>query len=333
MTTFSCLFNAPGSLRSSRSQRPPRTTVARGASHVTHGVTEPRKITGYSLSSCNNLLDNSSTIHSSLNLNIGKLKRTKNQMKKYKKKVKKENLRYFRAFEFLENLLHSEESSNVEKTWKKKGADGNRIMKTSQDESTSGSYAVTKTSTPGYSSRLYRARETGKTRLRDQLISRKTSRVPAPSVDPESVDKTKSVGGSRGLYKIPRLESNFNQIIRTITRIEASRSVTSPQKLPSANVLQGSPSKHIESKREEQNSSARGQSDLTKELESCLLFKRKFLETMIFRKEILKIIKSGRYNLPEKEEFARSCLVNNTILYNPIRGGLTLESHRPQLRQ
>ena len=50
MTTFSCLFNAPGSLRSLRSQRPPRTTVARGASHVTHGVTESRKITGYSLS-------------------------------------------------------------------------------------------------------------------------------------------------------------------------------------------------------------------------------------------------------------------------------------------
>ena len=328
MTTFSCLFNAPGSLRSLRSQRPPRTTVARGASHVTHGVTESRKITGYSLSSCNNLLDNSSTIHNSLNLNICKIKRTKNQMKKYKKKVKKENLRYFRAFEFLENLLHSEESSDVEKTWKKKGADGNRIMKTSQDESTSGSYAVTKTSTPGYSSRLYRARETGKTRLRDQLISRKTSRVPAPSVDPESVDKTKLVGGSRGLYKIPRLESNFNQIIRTITRIEASRSVTSPQKLPSANVLQGSPSKHIESKREEQNSSTRGQSDLTKELESCLLFKRKFLETMIFRKEILKIIKSGRYNLPGKEEFEQSCMVDNTILYKPIRGGLTSEVRR-----
>ena len=54
MTTFACLFNAPGSSRSPRSQRPPRTTVARGASHLTNGVTEPRKITGYSLSNYDN---------------------------------------------------------------------------------------------------------------------------------------------------------------------------------------------------------------------------------------------------------------------------------------
>ena len=129
------------------------------------------------------------------------------------------------------------------------------------------------------------------------------------------------------MYKVPRLaeESNFNQIVRTIRRIAASR-VTSPQSLPSANVLQGSPSKHIKSKEEEQNSSNRGQRYLTKGLASCLLFRRKFLEIMVFRKRILKIISSGRYNLPEKEEFEQSCLVDNTILYKPIWGGLTLEN-------
>ena len=108
------------------------------------------------------------------------------------------------------------------------------------------------------------------------------------------------------MYEVPRLaeERNFNQIVGTIIRLEASR-VTSPQSLPSANVPQGSPSKHIEFKCEEKSSSNRGQHDLAKGLVSCLLFRRKFLEIMLFRKKILKIIKSDRYNLPAKEEFAR----------------------------
>mgnify|MGYP006936306155 CR=1 FL=1 len=87
MTTFSCLFNAPGSLRSLRSLRPPRTTVARGASHVTHGVTESRKITGYSLSSCEDIMvkNRPSNCCCRLNISRNKPRRIKNKMKKYKK--------------------------------------------------------------------------------------------------------------------------------------------------------------------------------------------------------------------------------------------------------
>ena len=40
-------------------------------------------------------------------------------MKKNRKRVKKENLRYFKAFTFLENLSSSEEDNNAEKIRKK----------------------------------------------------------------------------------------------------------------------------------------------------------------------------------------------------------------------
>ena len=62
---------------------------------------------------------------------------------------------------------------------------------------------------------LYRARENGKSRLRDQLIPRKTSWVWTSSVDNDVVNKEESVGGSRGLYKVPGSteESNFDQVV------------------------------------------------------------------------------------------------------------------------
>ena len=238
MTNFACLYTATGPSRAPRTERSPRTTAARGVSHFTHGVTGPRQIYGYSLSSCNdNGVDNFSTIYNSLNFSTGELKRIKNKMKKYKKRVKKEDLRYFKAFAFLESLSNPEKSSHVEKTRKKKGVDGSRIMKIPRDNSTSETHAVTKTSTPVNSIRLYRARVIGKTRLRDQLIPRKTSRVPAPSVKLKSISKMKSVGGSEGSYVVPRLaeEMNFNHIVGTTIRLEASR-MTSPQSLSSANV-------------------------------------------------------------------------------------------------
>ena len=149
MTNFACLFTATGPSRALRSERSPRTTAARGVSHFTHGVTGPRQIYGYSLSSCNdNGVDNFSTIYNSLNFSSGEIKRIKNRMKKYKKRVKKENLRYFKAFAFLESLSNPEKSSHVEKTRKKKGVDGSRIMKIPRDNSTSETHAVTRTSTP-----------------------------------------------------------------------------------------------------------------------------------------------------------------------------------------
>ena len=61
MTSFVCLFNSPRAMRSLRLPRSPRTTGVCGASHLTNGVTESRKITGYSLSSCDNILDKSRT--------------------------------------------------------------------------------------------------------------------------------------------------------------------------------------------------------------------------------------------------------------------------------
>ena len=47
---------------------------------------------------------------------------------------------------------------------------------------------------------------------------------------------------------------------------------------------------------------------------------------MLFRKKILKIIRSDRYNSLGKEEFEQSCMDSNTILYKPIRDGLTPEA-------
>ena len=252
-------------------------------------------------------------------------------MKKYKKRVRKENLRYFKVFKFLEDLVISEESNNVEKIRKKKQADRNKIMKISQEKSTVGPEEVIRTSAMKNSGRLYRAKGKWQAPSRDQLISRKASRVPAPSVDPGSVNKMKTVGGSSGLYRLPRQaaeESNFDQVVRTITRIETSHPVSSPQTLPAANVLQGRPSKHIESKEEEQNSTNQGRHDPMKELASCSQFKRKILEIMLFRKKILNIIGSDHGNRLGRGEFEQSCLVDNTILYKPIRGGLTLETQR-----
>ena len=146
-------------------------------------------------------------------------------MKKYKKRVRKENLRYFKVFKFLEDLVISEESNNVEKIRKKKQADRNKIMNISQEKSTVGPEEVIRTSAMKNSGRLYRAKGKWQAPSRDQLISRKASRVPAPSVDPGSVNKMKTVGGSSGLYRLPRQaaeESNFDQVVRTITRIETS---------------------------------------------------------------------------------------------------------------
>ena len=218
---------------------------------------------------------------------------------------------------------------------------------------------VTKTPATETSARLHRARDKGNTLgTRDQLISRKTTptwrgeafRVPAPSVNPESVNKTKTVGGSSGLYKNPRsvVERHFG-LIRT------KRNENNLQILPSASthVRQGDPSKHFEaieedilealnevaqstkSREEEQNSSNQEHHDLIAqskcytvitELASCMLFRRTFLKIMLFRKKILKIIRSDRYNRLGKEEFEQSCMDSNTILYKPIRDGLTLEN-------
>ena len=196
MASFVCLFNGPRASSPLRSSRSPRTTDVREASHLSNGVAESRRLPAYSLSSWVNFPDNSSTIYSSLNLSIGEFKRRKNKMKKNRKRVKKENLRYFKAFTFLENLSSSEEDNNAEKIRKKKRADRNKIMKISQDESTIEPDEVTTTPAIRNSDRLYRARETGRSRLRDQLISRKASRVPAPSVNPKSVNNMGAVGPS-----------------------------------------------------------------------------------------------------------------------------------------
>ena len=128
MASFVCLFNGPGASSSPWPSRSPRTTDVREASHPSNGVAESRRLPANSLSSWVNFPDNSSTIYSSLNLSIGEFKRRKNKMKKNRKRVKKENLRYFKAFTFLENLSSSEEDNNAEKIRKKKRADRNNIM-------------------------------------------------------------------------------------------------------------------------------------------------------------------------------------------------------------
>ena len=115
MTNVDCVFYGPRTeipLSPSRSQQ---TEIACEVSHDTHGVKELGRPIGYTLSSSNHHLaenrpDNYNNSFSNSRINPKKIK---NRRKKWKKIIKKVNLRYYKIFKYLENLKDLEKSDKI----------------------------------------------------------------------------------------------------------------------------------------------------------------------------------------------------------------------------